>query len=561
MSADAPSATDAALAGNGLGRALPASHRAAVVLAGIAVLGVGLGASPLSSHEVFVVGPAVQMLRNCNWAVPLLGDVPLLDKPPLPAWIAATMIALFGAGLEIAIRAPAVLAAVIAAMQVADLAARWHGPQVGLLAGLVQISCLYVLKYARLVEPDIFLMLCVVGAVCAFHRAAEDPGRSARTRARLAFWGWLGIANLIKGVLFGPVLIVFACGTWAIVARRSDAVRGVVSVPGIAFATVSAALWPALLMIDGQAGAFAATWWSEIIVRGTEGWAPAGPGEPWWYYPPAILWQAAPWVPFLALAGAGSVVTALRDPNSLDARLWCWLLAPTVLLSFAAHKHQHYVVPLLPALSPIMARGIEAVAMRTMSRDAAAAHLQGGVGVAIAVLIALGSCIAALGLPDRAATILPLASASAAGAIAVAIATWHRSASAWMTALTCTVLAVAFVARMPGVAPPNRYAGQRAFLMSIDADLPPGADLVVAGGLDVGRPMFYVSRWTAAVFDPVHAAARVAPSSTPRFMLVPIDTPAPPSDTARIVTLMRAEELPASTPRPPLRYGLYRIEP
>jgi hypothetical protein len=103
MSAGA-SSTAAALEIERRPGALPARYQAVIALSGVVVLGVALGSSPLSSHEVFVAGPAAQMLRNGDWVVPLLGDVPLLDELPLPAWIAATMMAVLGTGNEVAVR-------------------------------------------------------------------------------------------------------------------------------------------------------------------------------------------------------------------------------------------------------------------------------------------------------------------------------------------------------------------------------------------------------------------------------------------------------------------------
>src|SRR5690606_25365129 len=113
------------------------------------------------------------------------------DKPPLMHWSIAAAMAGFGTEAEWAARLPAMLSAVATALVIAGLAARWHGDRVGLLAGLVQSTGIYVFMQGRLAEADMMLCAAVAAAMASFAVAAADRGAGARPpRAwTLAYFG------------------------------------------------------------------------------------------------------------------------------------------------------------------------------------------------------------------------------------------------------------------------------------------------------------------------------------------------------------------------------------
>ena len=200
------------------------SGRSAAIVAsyGLAVLLVQFGTPwALTFHEVNFAEPAREFLRTGDWLVPRLAGRPLWDKPPLMHWSIAASVSAFGTEAEWAARLPANLSAVAVALTVASLSARWLGDRVGLLAGLVQMTCIYTLMQARLAEADMPLCAAVTVAMASLARGAAGrlPGDRVPIGWTLAFFGASGVAFLAKGPI-GPALIAAGAGLFAIVERR-----------------------------------------------------------------------------------------------------------------------------------------------------------------------------------------------------------------------------------------------------------------------------------------------------------------------------------------------------
>src|SRR5271166_2531585 len=160
---------------SGLGaknESLPLSAYVTLLLYGSAIFFLGqLGPWYLSKHEVFYSQTAREMLASGNWFVPTLAGRPSLQKPPLIYWSIALAMELFRSQSEWVVRFPSVVAALIAAAFVADMAARRLSIRVGLLAGLIQVSSLWTIIKARQAVPDMILVAAVAGAMWAFATA------------------------------------------------------------------------------------------------------------------------------------------------------------------------------------------------------------------------------------------------------------------------------------------------------------------------------------------------------------------------------------------------------
>ena len=154
---------------------------------GLAVLLVQFGTPwALTFHEVNFAEPAREFLRTGDWLVPRIGGRPLWDKPPLMHWSIAAALSAFGTEAEWAARLPATLSAVVVALAVASMAARWHGDRAGLLAGLVQSTSLHVLMQARLAEADMPLCAAVAVAMASLARGGRRPAARRADADRLA---------------------------------------------------------------------------------------------------------------------------------------------------------------------------------------------------------------------------------------------------------------------------------------------------------------------------------------------------------------------------------------
>ena len=111
-----------------------------------------------------------EILHSNHWAYPTIGDLPWLEKPPLPWWLVAALGFCTGRVDETVERLPSAAAATLLVVGVAILAARHYGRRIGLLAGAVQATTAWTVVRGRLAEADILLACLITWAIVAFDR-------------------------------------------------------------------------------------------------------------------------------------------------------------------------------------------------------------------------------------------------------------------------------------------------------------------------------------------------------------------------------------------------------
>jgi 4-amino-4-deoxy-L-arabinose transferase-like glycosyltransferase len=152
---------------------------------------------------------------------------------------------------------------------------------------------------------------------------------------------------------------------------------------------VIAGIWPWVVLTDlPQAKEI---WYAEFIQRAVRS---DGGHEPWWFYLVTVPWLILPWTPLAAVAIPQSWRHAWREDNAGERFVWVWLLSQIALLSLAAGKHKHYVLPALPALSLLAGQGVARWIEYLRMRRPLVANLRGGVwlwlgGVSVAVFFGL----------------------------------------------------------------------------------------------------------------------------------------------------------------------------
>ena len=171
----------------------------------------GLGAAPwLDPPEGFHADVAYEMSRSGDWITPRLNGIRYFSKPPLPYWLMQVSFMSLGPTPFGARLWPA-LAAVGAAVLTARLGTMLGGPRLGMLAGLMTGLNLGVFVFARIVKPDMLLVLCITAAFTGLVGAY-----TTRRRWPLGvFYGALGVAVIAKDILgaVGP-LVVAAAFLW-----------------------------------------------------------------------------------------------------------------------------------------------------------------------------------------------------------------------------------------------------------------------------------------------------------------------------------------------------------
>jgi 4-amino-4-deoxy-L-arabinose transferase-like glycosyltransferase len=345
-------------------RGLGARGHAIVVGLAFALLVPGIFARTLNYHEARYALGAKEMAASGNWLVPTVLGEPRIRKPPATYWAIAASLQTFGTDAEWAVRLPSVLAATMVALLIARMTARWLGETIGLLAGLVQLTSVYVIVQSGLADPDMLLCATVTAALAALCAAIDSPDERPTTATRLGFHVAVALAFLVKGPI-GPAFVSLPVAICLAIERyRARTSRLVFDPAGVVVFVIIAAAWP-LLVLRRFPDALH-EWLTENMGR-FEG--ELGSESPF-FYAYTIPLITMPWTP-LALRG---VWRASRG-DAADAPLAIlvsWFGFGVVLLSASAGKHDRYAAPILPPVSVFAAIGLSDLVRRFSRRSLAA---------------------------------------------------------------------------------------------------------------------------------------------------------------------------------------------
>jgi 4-amino-4-deoxy-L-arabinose transferase-like glycosyltransferase len=327
------------------------------------LFGVGVyGGRPLTMHESVLAQSSREMLASGDWLVPTSGGRPWLERPPLPQWITAGFIALFGnAESEAVVRLGPMLAGTWAVLVAAWLAQFIYGPRLGLFSGFILATLVQFHRYATLCEQDIFLTAIVVSALawfakCEFSPPPDESKNPLGTRSwqTLLFFVLLSLTNLVKGLAFGTAMVLIPIGLWGLWNFRLRTLWRWTWLWGWLLYVGVSAVWP--LAVLKRFPDVVELW--NYDLGGRLNGAYTNINQPWWYYFAHLLWVTLPWTPF-ALAGAWlAMKTARRD--SPERFLLCWAIGPILVFTMASGKHHHYMIHFLAPWAILAARSLAA---------------------------------------------------------------------------------------------------------------------------------------------------------------------------------------------------------
>jgi 4-amino-4-deoxy-L-arabinose transferase-like glycosyltransferase len=301
----------------------------------------------LSTHETVHCVNVREMLHDGDWVIPHYGGRPWLERPPLPFWLTLPLVRALGEDARVYRLAPLLVA--LGGLLLAAWAASWcFGRGVGLLTGLILATVREFNHYAVAPECDMFLCGVVTAAMALFahleFRLRPAPAERGflwgrRPWAVLGFFVLLGLANLVKGLCFGDLLVVGPVAAFLLLGPdRWARLRRYVWLPGwLAFALVGSA-WA--LSAYRRYPDIVDLWLSDYLGRFNQGYM----REPAWYYVANLPWSLFPWTPAAFFGLWLTRRQALRGGASPERFLWCWALTPVVLLSCFQGKHHHYLL-------------------------------------------------------------------------------------------------------------------------------------------------------------------------------------------------------------------------
>ncbi len=300
-----------------------------------------------------------EMLVSRDFVTPRLNGVLYFEKPPLYYWSVAASMALLGP-TELAVRLPGKLAAVSMVLLAVAFARRRWGARTGLLAGLVLATSLLLVALARIALIDPMLSAALSAATFAFAAFAEGDAAGEARRTRRALYGFhaaCAAAVLLKG-LVGIVLPGGAIILWTLATGRWRTCGRVFSRGPLLLFLALAVPWH-VAMAFRHPDFLQFYFVHEHLQRfATTEHRRTGPVL---YFIPVLVAGFLPWTGFfgrLRETWPGFSRGAWRA-RPTEAFLWIWVLLVFAFFSVSKSKLIPYVLPIWPALSVLLALGIE----------------------------------------------------------------------------------------------------------------------------------------------------------------------------------------------------------
>lgn len=354
---------------NGTEHAIPFTWLLLVLVVAIVIPLINLGHPKLGSpHEARVVVTGHNMAESGDYIVPRFADQGYgnynsekdawirLQKPPLPYWTVAAVEKLVGHPIQEGLfRLPSAIMGMACVLLTLLIARRLFDQKLALIAAMIQALSIKFIIEARLARVDIYLTFWV--SIALLLLAIIFFGEKRRDWLWLLFGAAMGMGFLAKWVnILMFVLPPLIFGLIRLKDRRPAWYWHAVWV--VIFLGLGGA-WMGMLIHDLGWATVKAAMDREVYDNITSPVHRANHGV--FYYIPQLFLLTFPWS---ALTPAVFVVPLMKRFKDQRNQLW-WLLliilVPFVILSFVSKKKADYLLPAMPALAILAARGWEII--------------------------------------------------------------------------------------------------------------------------------------------------------------------------------------------------------
>ena len=319
----------------------------------------GLGSQAITdADEAFYAEASREMVESGDWLTPHFNYQHRWEKPVLYYWLTAGTYlvagptefaarfwsALSGVGLTL-------LAWAIARHATARLDVAW-------LAGAIVATSFGYFAMARAALPDLPLTFCITLTIWAALRAID----AGRERGATKWWTVAGIGAGAGFLMKGPVaLVVPDLVLLPILWREWRRTR--LDVRGMALAVLTALViglpWYVAMWLEHGNPYLQSFFVADNFERfATERFNEA---RPFWFYVPVLLGGLLPWSLFLVVFVVGDLPSARTRISRLadsDWRLLLWAIMPLLFFTLSIGKQPRYILPVLPPLAVLLARGL-----------------------------------------------------------------------------------------------------------------------------------------------------------------------------------------------------------
>ena len=307
--------------------------------------------TPTPIDETRYLSVAWEMWLRQDFMVPYLNGASYSHKPPLLFWLIQLSWSLFGVN-EWAARLVGPVCALLNLYLTRSLAKQlWPGQEkVALLAPWVLIATLLWTLFATATMFDILLGSCVLLGMLGLLNVTQGKGLKGWSTVALA----IGLGVLAKGpvILVHLLPVALLMPLWIEKHQRVNYFRwyGFMFVAILGGALIALA-WAIPAAIQGGEAYANAILWSQTADRAVTTRIHA---RPFWWYLPFLPLFIFPWV---AWPRVWKCLSCMPWKNDQGIRFCSvWFISCLLIFSLIQSKQVHYLVPLLPAFSLLIAR-------------------------------------------------------------------------------------------------------------------------------------------------------------------------------------------------------------
>ena len=347
---------------------------------------VGIQSVPIEEHESFVLVTSRQMKEDGDWLLPRYNNEVRLNKPPLNYWATILVSKLDPRTQDIQIyhgRLVSLVGILLMVLLTARTGEKLYGRETGVLAALFLLCSKGILDFSCNAKPDVlYAALCTL-QLFAWLDAWQANDKNRQRGMALLGWGAAGLATLSKGPQVPVIFLAGFCGFLAWGSERRRILSVLRPWGGLALFALLVVPWWVLLhqrlnamgvnLSDSQLSGslLHPAWkWNQLL-RFYYVWLPLDQMLP----VSLLLLFVIP--PFLKQ----------KEPLPPASRLFvCVSVVMLALFTFGPQYRKHYVLPLLPVFSLLVAERMRYVRLPVFRQSAIIGR---GVSVALAAATAL----------------------------------------------------------------------------------------------------------------------------------------------------------------------------
>ncbi len=290
---------------------------------------------------------AREILQKGNWLHPTMNGELRLEKPPLPTWITAIGMAVFGQDNMALLRLPAILAGMLLIFFLLKLTEELSGDEeLAFLAAGTAAGSFYILFMARDISWDIFCHSFMIGAIWLIHKSLKN--KTGSPGGYIGAGILMGLSALSKGpVAFYSLLLPYLLARGFAYGWKISSVNRTRLLIMVLVALIIGLWWPVYTYYSNP------DYFSFVTQKESSAWLNRNtrPFYHYWSFPV----QSGIWT-IVAVIALAIPYAQKRINTVINYKLIAgWILFSVLLLSLFPEKKERYLLPVMLPLAILTA--------------------------------------------------------------------------------------------------------------------------------------------------------------------------------------------------------------